>query len=98
MKKKNSKTRKLNRNRKLKQRGGYTYSSSRALDKASSIVSSSSGSKTKSNGKNKNKSKKTRTASNSSSNSSTISNTVTSPNYEKIYKAGRTKQMRSFIL
>lgn len=56
MKKKNSKTRKLNR--KLKQRGGYTYSSSRELDKASSIVSSSSGSRTKSKSKNKNKSKK----------------------------------------
>jgi len=82
MKKKNSKTRKLNR--KLKQRGGYTYSSSRELDKASSIVSSSSGSKSKSKNKNKNKSKKTRTTS--------------SPNYDKIYTAGRTKQMSSFIL
>jgi chromosome segregation ATPase len=97
MKKKNSKTRKLNN--KLKQRGGYVYSSSKELDKASSIVSSSgSKSRTKSKNKNKNKSKKTRTTSNSSSNSSTISNTVTSPNYEKIYTAGRSKQMSSFIL
>jgi chromosome segregation ATPase len=90
MKKKNTKT------RKLKQRGGYTYSSSRELDKASSIVSSSSGSKTKSKGKNKNKSKKTRTISSTDTTSST--NTTSSPNYEKIYKAGRTKQMSSFIL
>jgi chromosome segregation ATPase len=92
LKKKNSKTRKLNR--KLNQRGGYTYSSSRELDKASSIVSSSSGSKTKSKNKTKNKSKNTRTAITTSSTNTTTSST----NYEKIYKAGRTKQMRSFIL
>jgi chromosome segregation ATPase len=81
MKKKNSKTRKLNHklNRKLKQRGGYVYSSSRELDKASSIVSSSSSkSRTKSKNKSKNKTRsrttaRTTTSTNSNSNTNTSS-------------------------
>ena len=73
MKKKNSKT------RKLKQRGGYVYSSSKALDKASSIVSSSSSkSRTKSKNKSKNKTRarttaRTTTSTNSNSNTNTSS-------------------------
>jgi len=77
MKKKNSKTRKLNR--KLNQRGGYVYSSSKALDKASSIVSSSSSkSRTKSKNKSKNKTRtKTITTSpNSNSNTNTSTSSI----------------------
>lgn len=77
MRKKQRKTRK---SKSRKQRGGYVYSSSRELDKASSIVSASSGSKTRSKSKNKsrNKSKnRTTTASSTNTTSSPNSNTHT---------------------
>lgn len=69
--------RKTRKSKSRKQRGGYVYSSSRELDKASSIVSASSGSKTRSKSKNKSRNKsKNRTA--TATTSST--NTTSSPN------------------
>ena len=74
MRKKQRKTRK---SKSRKQRGGYVYSSSRELDKASSIVSASSGSKTRSKSKNKSRNKsKNRTATTTASST----NTTSSPN------------------
>ena len=69
MKKRYRKSRKLVKSRKLNQRGGYVYSSSRELDKSSSIVSAPSGSKSRTRTKNKLRNKtKTKTRTPSSSN------------------------------
>ena len=54
MKKRHRKTRKLSKNRK-NYKGGYVYSASRDLDKASSVISASSNSKSRSNRKDKTK-------------------------------------------
>ena len=73
MKKRHRKSRKLV---KRSYKGGYTYSSSRELDKSSSIISDSSGSNSKSKSKSKSKNKlrnKTRTK----------TRTTSSPNSEK---------------
>jgi hypothetical protein len=81
MKKRQRKTRKprSSPSRKFVKRGGYVYSSSRGLDKSSSIVSSGSGSKSKNNSRNSTRTRRTTRTTTSSPNSST--HTTSSPNF-----------------